>query len=107
VGRYGGEEFLIVAPGCGLSEACELAERVRSHIAECTINVKGAAVQVSLSLGVAAGADAGDVEKLLHDADAALYQAKNSGRNRVEPCIGRAAGARQVTTPAPHREFWL
>lgn len=107
VGRYGGEEFLIVPPGCGMTEACELAERVRSHIAQCTINVKGSNVQVSLSLGVAAGAVAGDVEKLLHAADAALYQAKNAGRNRVEPAISRAAGAAQTTNPAPHRDFWL
>ena len=107
VGRYGGEEFLIVAPGCGLAEACELAERVRSHVAECSINVKGSTVRVSLSLGVAAGTASGDMEKLLHDADAALYQAKNAGRNRVEPGVSRAAGAGQATTPAPHRDFWL
>ena len=107
VGRYGGEEFLIVAPGCGLPEACELAERVRSHIAECTINVKGASVRVSLSLGVAAGTSAGDVEKLLHQADAALYKAKNSGRNRVEPSVTRAASASPTTISAPHRDFWL
>ncbi len=37
VGRYGGEEFVIVAPGCGLAETCELAERVRAHVAACNI----------------------------------------------------------------------
>lgn len=107
VGRYGGEEFLIVAPGCGLAEGCELAERVRLHIAECAINVKGSNVRVSLSLGVATGEASPDAEKLLHDADAALYQAKNAGRNRVEPCILRAASAARATMPAPHRDFWL
>ena len=108
VGRYGGEEFLIVAPGCGQTEACELAERVRSHIAGCNINVGGSQVKVSLSLGVATGKAASDVDRLLHEADAALYQAKNAGRNRVEPAIVRAAGASQTTMPAPpNRDFWL
>ncbi len=107
VGRYGGEEFLIVAPGCALSEACELAERVRSHIAGCNINIGGSEVKVSLSLGVATGKTANRVDNLLHEADGALYQAKNAGRNRVEPAIGRAASAGQASTPAPHRDFWL
>jgi diguanylate cyclase (GGDEF)-like protein len=107
VGRYGGEEFLIVAPGCGLAEACELAERVRNHVANCSINVGGAPVQVSLSLGVATGKAAGDVEKLLQAADAALYQAKNSGRNRVAPTLSQAASASQSPTQSPNSDFWL
>ncbi len=107
VGRYGGEEFLIVAPNCGLAETWELAERVRVHVAGCNINVGGSTVKVSLSLGVATGEAAADLEKVLHLADAALYQAKNAGRNRVEPGLGRAAGASQSSTPAPNRDFWI
>lgn len=107
VGRYGGEEFLIVAPGCGGIETWELAERVRTHIAGCSINVSGSNVQVTLSLGVATGETATDLEKVLHAADVALYQAKNSGRNRVEPSFGRAAGATQGSFPSPHRDFWV
>jgi diguanylate cyclase (GGDEF)-like protein len=109
VGRYGGEEFLIVAPHCGLAEAWELAERVRQYVAGCSIKVAGSTVNVSLSLGVATGEAAADLEKLLHAADAALYQAKNAGRNRVEPSPGRAAGAAQgqSVTPAPNRDFWI
>jgi diguanylate cyclase (GGDEF)-like protein len=107
VGRYGGEEFLIVAPGCGVAETWELAERVRLHVANCIINVGGSNVQVSLSLGVATGAASGELEKVLHAADAALYQAKNAGRNRVEPSLGRAAGAGQGTTSSPNRDFWI
>jgi len=87
VGRYGGEEFLIVAPGCRLAEAVELAERVRGHVAGCSIMVGGSRVSVSLSLGVATGKAAADCEKVLHAADAAMYQAKNAGRNRVEPSL--------------------
>ena len=95
VGRCGGEEFLIVAPGCNLTETWELAERVRSHAASCSMTVGKSTVQVSLSLGVATGKVAAEAEKLLHAADAAMYQAKNAGRNRVEPSLGHPAGAGQ------------
>ena len=107
VGRYGGEEFLIVAPGCGLAETGELAERVRSHVAGCSIVVGGSNVHVSLSLGVATGQTAAETDKLLHAADTAMYQAKNAGRNRVEPSMGRAAGAAQNSSPAPNSDFWV
>jgi diguanylate cyclase (GGDEF)-like protein len=107
VGRYGGEEFVIVAPGCGLAETCELAERVRAHVAACNIVVGGSSVQVTLSLGVSTGQAASDAEKLLRAADSALYQAKNAGRNRVEPRMGRAAGASPAPSSAPNSDFWL
>jgi diguanylate cyclase (GGDEF)-like protein len=107
VGRYGGEEFLIVAPGCGLVEAAELAERVRSHVAGCSIVAAGSSVRVSLSLGVATSSIAADAEKLLHAADTALYQAKNAGRNRVEPSLSHAVSASQTASPAPGSDFWL
>src|SRR5579863_7807925 len=103
VGRYGGEEFLVVAPNCGIGETWELAERVRVHVASCNINVSGSTVNVSLSLGVATGQVAGDVEKILSLADGALYLAKNAGRNRIEPSLGRAASAGTSTTP--NRDF--
>jgi diguanylate cyclase (GGDEF)-like protein len=107
VGRCGGEEFLIVAPGCGLAETWELAERVRTHVAGCSIMVAGSSVQVSLSLGVATGQTAAEKEKWLLAADTAMYQAKHSGRNRVEPSLGRAASAGQSPSGAPNRDFWL
>ena len=107
VGRYGGEEFLIVAPNCNLSEAWELAERVRVHVAGCSIIVGGSNVQVSLSLGVATGDAAAHLERVLHAADAALYEAKNAGRNRVAPTLGRAASVSQSRPTSPSRDFWL
>jgi diguanylate cyclase (GGDEF)-like protein len=107
VGRCGGEEFLIVAPGCGMTESWELAERVRTHVAGCNIMVGTSSVQVSLSLGVATGDTARDMEKWLHAADTAMYQAKHAGRNRVEPTLGRAASAGQGPSDAPNRDFWL
>jgi diguanylate cyclase (GGDEF)-like protein len=107
VGRYGGEEFLIVAPNCGIGETWELAERVRVHVAACNIMAAGSPVKVSLSLGIATGEAASDIEKLLQAADQALYQAKNNGRNRVEPTLGRAATASQSSPGSPNRDFWI
>ena len=85
VGRYGGEEFLIVAPGCGMAETWELAERVRSHVAACNIVVGGSPVKISMSLGIATGQSASDSEKLLQAADTALYQGQEcrSGPRRT------------------------
>jgi diguanylate cyclase len=79
---------------------------VRSHVAGCNIRVGGSTVRVTLSLGIATGKVAADMDKLLHAADTALYQAKNAGRNRVEPSLGRAAGAGQNLAPSPS-DFWL
>ena len=107
VGRYGGEEFLIVAPGCGLGETWELAERVRNHVARCNIMAGGIAVHVTLSLGVATGNTAADLEKVLHAADTAMYRAKGGGRNRVEPGLGRAARAGQGNFSAAEHDFWI
>lgn len=107
VGRYGGEEFLIIAPECGLADTWELAERVRAHVAQCSIMAGGATVHVTLSLGVAIADSAADLEKLLSSADAALYRAKAAGRNRVDPSLGRAASASQSSVPAAKRDFWI
>ena len=107
VGRIGGEEFLIVAPNCDLGQTWELAERVRLHVANCSIMAGGSAVTVSLSLGVAVSGSSAELEKLLHDADTALYQAKHAGRNRVEPSLGRAVAAAQGSSSTPNRDFWI
>jgi two-component system, cell cycle response regulator len=104
VGRYGGEEFLIVAPGCVLAETWELAERVRNCIANCSVVVGSNSVSVSLSLGIASAASSLDSEKLLQEADTALYQAKGAGRNCVQPSAGRASNANWQSAPS---KFWL
>jgi diguanylate cyclase (GGDEF)-like protein len=107
VGRIGGEEFLIVAPNCDLGQTWELAERVRLHVANCNIMAGGSVVKVSLSLGVATSGDSTQLEQLLHAADRALYEAKNAGRNRVEPSLGRAVAAGQSGSSTPNRDFWI
>ena len=95
VGRYGGEEFIVVAPSCGLTETWELAQRIRMHIASLRFMAAGTSVQVSLSLGVATGEAVADFEKALRASDSAMYEAKYAGRNRVEPSLWRSACAAQ------------
>ena len=86
LGRYGGEEFLIVLPGCGVESALLVAERVRSTLASAPIDTPAGPVAMTVSLGVAAlEKDASlDADRLIQAADDALYRAKRGGRNRVE-----------------------
>jgi diguanylate cyclase (GGDEF)-like protein len=83
VGRYGGEEFLVVTPHCELVDVLNLAERLRVAVAQHTAQTRTAKVAATISLGVVVGSKE-TVEELLHVADAALYRAKQAGRNRVE-----------------------
>ena len=84
VGRYGGEEFLVVAPGCGVTDGVDLAERLRKCICGGPIDASGDTISVTMSFGVAATCDMKQVNELLRVADEALYAAKKAGRNRVE-----------------------
>jgi diguanylate cyclase (GGDEF)-like protein len=86
VGRYGGEEFLVVLPGCTYPEGMRSAERVRAALADEPFAVPGGAVAVTISLGMTTtdGIARISPNKLLDCADHALYDAKNRGRNRVE-----------------------
>ncbi|MGB6547176.1 MAG: diguanylate cyclase [Candidatus Acidiferrales bacterium] len=85
IGRYGGEEFLVVSPGCGLTSAAEQAERIRKCIYEEPIQAAGVTIPATMSLGFAvAPIEATLAIDLVRVADAALYCAKNNGRNRVE-----------------------
>jgi len=90
VGRWGGEEFLAVLPGCDLAYTCQVAERLRAEMAAAPVALRGGrAVDLTCSIGCA-GTAGGEVsiEELIAKADAALYRAKQSGRNRVEPAPG-------------------
>ena len=88
--RYGGEEFVVLLPQTALGQACEIAERIRITLAAHTFEIFAADnLAVTISIGVAMLPDAaGDeidacTQKLVSAADAALYQAKTGGRNRV------------------------
>jgi diguanylate cyclase (GGDEF)-like protein/PAS domain S-box-containing protein len=83
LGRYGGEEFVIVFPETKLDEAGAVAERLRVAVAEQPIEVGKDALGVTVSIGLAAHAPGQDVGALLQRADAALYSAKQDGRNLV------------------------
>jgi diguanylate cyclase (GGDEF)-like protein len=84
-GRYGGEEFLILAPHCGRPELLAQAERLRNAVAARPFEVDGAAVALTVSIGASSfepGSGASSLE-LIRAADDALYEAKRTGRNRV------------------------
>jgi two-component system, cell cycle response regulator len=83
VGRYGGEEFLVIASIPSGPIEGNLYERLRARIADAAIETKAGAVPVTVSIGVARGAGDSTVDALLAAADAALYRAKSDGRNRV------------------------
>jgi len=94
VGRFGGEEFVILLAGSDLEQARHTAERVRAQVAEVAVASANRREQVSVtvSVGVAAFRDSGhSVHELLDAADTALYAAKHAGRN----CVRVAEGARQ------------
>jgi two-component system cell cycle response regulator len=83
VGRWGGEEFLVVLPNTAAEGAAELAERLRQVVADQPCRLPdGGALPVTISIGCAASL-MDDAATLVRAADAALYQAKESGRNRV------------------------
>jgi len=85
-GRYGGEEFMVVLPGCEKEDARQTAERLRSRIADNPVVTSEGVFSITMSFGVAAADTAAktDMDSLIRCADQALYMAKNAGRNRVE-----------------------
>jgi two-component system cell cycle response regulator len=87
VGRWGGEEFLVVAPSTDAPGVRELGERARRATSSQPIEVPSGTITVTVSVGVAESD--GDVEQVLRDADTALYEAKAAGRD----CVVVAPGA--------------
>jgi two-component system, cell cycle response regulator len=84
VGRYGGEEFLVVLPGCTREQINQGSERIRSAVDSGPIQLDGETIPVTVSIGAAVSTqDAISKTKLLAAADAALYRAKEIGRNRA------------------------
>jgi diguanylate cyclase (GGDEF)-like protein len=99
VGRYGGEEFLMVLPNCDLPNALLRANHLRESVASTPVVLSGVERAITMSMGVAVSNCAGkdELEKLLNQADAGLYSAKEKGRNRTEhftPAARKAAAGR-------------
>ena len=100
VSRYGGEEFLLVLPGCEAKVGADRADRIRQTIESNRVEAGDAKIPLTMSLGMANSAEwpALDGEALIRKADEALYRAKSEGRNRV--VIARPEGfapARQTS----------
>ncbi|HWF39004.1 MAG TPA: diguanylate cyclase [Candidatus Acidoferrales bacterium] len=97
VGRYGGEEFLIVVPASDRANSISLAERIRAATAVEPVASDQHRISTTISLGVTVcdGEKSGDVNTLLRCADEALYRAKGLGRNRVE-----FASSQELSLPA-------
>jgi diguanylate cyclase (GGDEF)-like protein/PAS domain S-box-containing protein len=84
LGRYGGDEFAILLPEASMGEAREIAERIRLAIVADTIRPGQEEIAIAISLGIAQAVDQNDtLSGLMGRADSALYQAKQTGRNRV------------------------
>ena len=104
--RYGGEEFVVIAPHCGLAGVLKTADRFRERLANTSIIMEGACINVTVSIGVAAWPEdaASSAADLLAVADRALYLAKDSGRNTVRRLptneSARKHGSFQSLTPS-------
>lgn len=81
VGRFGGEEFLGVVPGCDESTAFQVAEKIRHAVGGTPVKILGEEKTVTVSLGVNARTGETSAQAMLHAADEALYEAKACGRN--------------------------
>jgi two-component system, cell cycle response regulator len=82
VGRYGGEEFLVLLPGCDKEQAQQSGERIRLAVSASPILAASSEISVSVSVGATATAGGAETE-VLAIADSALYEAKGTGRNRT------------------------
>lgn len=83
VGRYGGEEFVVILPSTARTQVEVVVERIRSNIEKTPVVFNGQSISLTASLGVATAQDNFDVEQLVKQADTAMYHAKTSGRNRI------------------------
>lgn len=96
VGRYGGEEFLVLAPGCVPPVLHQQAERIRASLAQ-PINSSAGMLQISASIGIVGGnlgqSPIVSSRALVQIADEAMYQAKSKGKNRVEEGVLEGVGA--------------
>jgi two-component system, cell cycle response regulator len=92
VGRYGGEEFLVLLPATGHVQMALVAERVRANVAACLVRYGDMDLHVTVSVGASCleSGKTEPAERLLKEADDALYDAKHRGRNRV--CEAVAVG---------------
>ena len=85
IGRYGGEEFAVILPDCSADDAVHLLDDIRKRFSEIHFKHEGQTFSITLSAGVADNEQYTDAQSMLMAADAALYFAKNNGRNQIRP----------------------
>jgi two-component system cell cycle response regulator len=104
LGRYGGEEFMVLLPGCELRAGAVVAERLRKCFADSPFQVDKVAIDVTASFGVVCSSQPhSSLEMLVDAADSALYRAKANGRNRIElakPSSSRPPGSTRMSLRA-------
>jgi two-component system, cell cycle response regulator len=98
LGRWGGEEFLVVAPGITEKGSGGLYERLRAAVADDPLPTRAGNLSITVSIGVAVWSGKETEDELLSAADYALYQAKGQGRNCVSICL---ANGRMVKSESP------
>ena len=108
VGRYGGEEFMLIMPATGPEEAAELAEKLRGLVMQSLLTIAdGGTLRATISIGVA-GDTGGQLrlERLVADADAAMYSAKSLGRNQtyIFRAVNEESRVRRAPIDRRHRE---
>lgn len=81
--RYGGEEFVVILNGTDSEGAANVAERIRAEIETAYFESEGEQIPITISIGVASLSSRDDAKRLFNKADAALYRAKETGRNKV------------------------
>src|SRR5205807_8138040 len=95
IGRDAGEECLVIGPGCDLALSHQLAERIRDAVSGEGVGIGNDNVTLTVCVGLTLGTADSDPEFLVAVADAAMYQAKRNGRNRVE-----------ISMELPSEETW-
>jgi HPt (histidine-containing phosphotransfer) domain-containing protein len=100
LGRYGGEEFMVLLPGCELRPGAVVAERLRKSLAEKPFEVDSLSLDVTASFGIVCSSQPhSSLEMLVDAADSALYRAKANGRNRIE--LAKPASSRPPSSQRP------
>ena len=84
--RYGGDEFAIILPNTSLSDAMHLAERMAKKISRKPVRTNHKELDVSVSIGLGQYSEDQTVEDFMNKTDAAMFNAKTAGKNRVHVC---------------------
>ncbi len=83
LGRYGGEEFLLILPYTNIEDASKFADRIRCIVEEFVFKSKKCDLTITISIGITSYQDGDTVDKIIERADAQLYISKNNGRNQI------------------------